>query len=62
MFKNIKEGKSTVELQETITQLQTYTKESIPVLGSALVPVEHNGQSLTLPMIVTAGNGTPLLG
>ena len=61
-FKDIRDGKSTVELQETSTQLQTYTKEAIPVLGSAQVPVEHNGQSLTLPLIVTAGNGTPLLG
>ena len=61
-FESIKDGKSTVELQETSTRLQTYTKELIPVLGSALVPVEHNGQSLTLPLIVSAGNGTPLLG
>ena len=41
--------------------MQTYTKEAIPVVGSVLVPVEHNGQSLTLPLIVTTGNGTPLL-
>ena len=54
-FKDIRDGKSTVELQETSTQMQTYTKEAIPVLGSAQVPVEHNGQSLTLPLIVTAG-------
>ena len=26
------------------------------------MPVEHNGQSLTLPLIVTSGEGTPLLG
>ena len=61
-FNNIREGKSTVELQETSTQLQTYMKEAIPVRGSVLVPVEHNGQSLTLPLIVTSGEGTPLLG
>ena len=61
-FKKITEGRLTVQLQETSTQLQTYTKESITVLGSALVPVEHNGESLTLPLIVTAGNGPPLLG
>ena len=62
MFNIIKEGKSTVELEKTSTRLQTYTKEAIPVVGSVLVPVEHNGQSLTLPLIVTTGNGTPLLG
>ena len=61
-FKDIRDGKLTVELQETSTQLQTYTKEAIPVPGSAQVPVEHNGHSLTLSLIVTAGNGTPLLG
>ena len=61
-FNNIREGKSTVELQKASTQLQTYTREEISVLGSVMVPVEHNGQSLTLPLIVTAGNGTPLLG
>ena len=61
-FNNIREGKSTVELQETSTQLQTYMKEAIPVRGSVLVPVEHNGQSLTLPLIVTSGEGTPRLG
>ena len=56
-FNNIREGKSTVELQKASTQLQTYTREEISVLGSVMVPVEHNGQSLTLPLIVTAGNG-----
>ena len=61
-FNIIKEGKLTVELEKTSTRLQTYTKEAIPVVGSVLVPVEHNGQSLTLPLIVTTGNGTPLLG
>ena len=58
----IREGKLTVELQKASTQLQTYTREEISVLGSVMVPVEHNGQSLTLPLIVTAGNGTPFLG
>ena len=42
-------------------QLQTYTGETIPVCGSALVPIEHNGQMLTLPLIVVEGN-RPLLG
>ena len=58
-FKKITEGRLTVQLQETSTQLQMYT---ITVLGSALVPVEHNGESLTLLLIMTTGNGPPLLG
>ena len=35
-FYSIREGNSTVGLQKTLTQLQTYTKEAIPVLGSAI--------------------------
>ena len=61
-FKTIQEGDSSVELQRTTVRLRTYTGETIPVQGSALVPVQHNGQSLTLPLIVTTGEGTPLLG
>ena len=61
-FETIRKGESTVELQKTSVRLQTYTGEAITVLGSALVPVEHNGQTLTLPLIVTAGNGPSLLG
>ena len=30
--------------------------------GSIMVPVEHNGQTATLPLIVTAGNGPNLFG
>ena len=36
-------------------QLHTYTGEHIPVHGTVCVPVEHNGQSVTLPLIVTRG-------
>ena len=54
-FKTIQEGDSSVELQRTTVRLRTYTGETIPVQGSALVPVQHNGQSLTLPLIVTTG-------
>ena len=48
-------------LQETPVQLQTCTGEAIPILGVTRVPVEHNDQLLTLPLIVTSGNGTPSL-
>ena len=61
-FKTIQEGDSSVELQRTTVRLRTYTGEAIPVQGSALVTVQHNGRSLTLPLIVTTGEGTPLLG
>lgn len=53
------EGQSTLELQKSTVWLRTYTGELITVGGSALIPVEHNGQRLAL---VTAGNGPPLLG
>ena len=47
------------------TQLQSvcrHIQEAIPVLGVAHVPVEHNGEHLTLPLIMTSGNGSPLIG
>ena len=62
IFETFRKGESILELQETPVRLQTYTGEAIPVLGVTRVPVEHNDQLLTLPLIVTSGNGTPLLG
>ena len=62
IFETFRKGGSILELQETPVRLQTYTGEAIPVLGVTRVPVEHNDQLLTLPLIVTSGNGTPLLG
>ena len=50
------------ELQKPNITLQTYTGESIEMVGSAKVQVEHNGQMLVLPLIVTKGNGPNLLG
>ena len=58
-FETIQKGDEILELQKTSVLLQTYTGEAITVLGSTLIPVEHNGQ---MPLIVTAGNGPPLLG
>ena len=37
--------------------LHTYTREPIKVEGSTVVLVEHNGQSASLPLIVTLGKG-----
>ena len=51
-----------VRNQDTKVKLQTYTGESIKVCGSTLVSVEHNGQTATLLLIVTAGSGPTLLG
>ena len=52
----ILEGVSTLELQDTAVKLQIYTEEAITLSCSVMVPVEHNGQSTTLPLIVTEGN------
>ena len=62
IFKAIQRGVKPLELQKSSVQLRTYTGDEIPVRGSVLVPVEHHGQDLTLPLIVTEGNGPPLVG
>ena len=46
----------------TNAKLFTYTGESIPVAGATEVQVKHNGQVVTLPLIVTRGRGPCLLG
>ena len=61
-FQAIQRGDQPLQLQKTSVQLRTYTGEAIPVSGSVRVPVEHSGQSLTLPLIVTEGRGPSLLG
>ena len=61
-LKTIQKGETTLELQQTSVRLQTYTGETITVLGSVVIPVEHNGQTRTLPLIVTEGSGPSLLG
>ena len=42
--------------------LQTYTGEPIDVCGATQVQVKHNEQTLTLPLLVTKGDGPTLLG
>ena len=61
-FNKIQEGQSKLELKPVAVRLQTYTGEPIPVLGSTLAVVEHGGQTASLPLIVTRGNGPTLLG
>ena len=59
---SIREGVTSLELQPTPTRLQAYTGEPIQVKGSTVVKVEHYGQDLELPLIVSAGHGPALLG
>ena len=61
-FEFIRDGLTTLEIQQSSVRLRTYTGEAIDILGLVLVPVEHNGQTANLPLIVTAGDGPPLLG
>jgi hypothetical protein len=49
-------------LNQSHAKLFTYTREQIPVVGTADVRAEHNGQVVTLPIIVTGGTGPTLLG
>ena len=48
-------------LQQSSVKLLTYTGESIKMKGATDVMVEHNGQQMTLPLIVMEGQGPPLL-
>ena len=56
-LKTIQKGETTLELQQISVRLLTYTGETIPVLGSVVVPVEPNGQTRILFLIVTEGSG-----
>ena len=62
IFKAIQQGEQPLELQKSSIRLRTYTGGEIPVRGSVLVEVEHNGQNQTLPLIVTEGDGPSLIG
>ena len=60
-FNAIRKGEKPMEIQKSSVRLQSYTWGRIPVLGSVLVPVQHNSQTLTLPLMVTDGSGPSLL-
>uniref|UniRef100_A0A1X7VSI5 CCHC-type domain-containing protein n=1 Tax=Amphimedon queenslandica TaxID=400682 RepID=A0A1X7VSI5_AMPQE len=49
-------------LQQSSVRLHTYTGEGIKVIGAIDVTVVHNGQQMTLPLIVMKGKGPPRLG
>ena len=61
-FELIREGEPHLELEEPTVRLQTYTGESIKVCGSTIVKVMHNGQTHSLPLVITEGSGPTLLG
>jgi hypothetical protein len=61
-FELIREGESHLELEEPTVRLQTYTGESIKVCRSTVVKVMHNGQTQSLPLVITEGSGPTLLG
>ena len=61
-FDLIKDGESTLELEEPSVRLQTYTGEPIKVCGSTVVEVVHNDQRQSLRLMVTEGSGPTLLG
>ena len=49
-------------LLPTQARLRTYTGEPMPVLGLITVPVHHNNQQKTLPLLVVKGGRPSLLG
>ena len=58
-FNAIREEESTLELTEPAVQLHSYSGAPIKVCGTTQV---HHEQTLTLPLVVTEGNGPTLLG
>ncbi len=50
------------KLQPANLKLQTYSKQSLVVLGLVHVKVEYNGQIAQLPLVVVQGDGPSLFG
>lgn len=49
-------------LKPSSVQLQTYSKEPLPVLGQIKVRAEYAGQEAKLPLLIVKGDGPPLMG
>ena len=49
-------------LQPNSAKLNTYTGETIPVLGELIVQVEYHSQKATLPLLVVQEDGPSLIG
>ena len=50
------------DLRPSKVRLQTYSKQSIPVVGCCSVNVEYNGQSAEMPLLIVEGSGPSLMG
>lgn len=61
LFKKLKVATS-VQLEEADTQLLTWTKEGLHVIGKAIVPVKFKEQDFKLPLLVVRNDGSTLLG
>lgn len=53
---------SAMKLRQSEAKLKGYSGHSIKVLGETDVNVCHNGQQVTLPLVVVKGAGPSLLG
>ena len=51
-----------ISVQQCAKQLQTYTGESVPVVGECDVNVRYKKKDVQLPLVVVEGAGPPLLG
>ena len=49
-------------LQPSPPTLRNYIGETISALGEMLVKTEHNGQNITMPLLVVQGDGPSLIG
>ena len=49
-------------LQPSQVRLQSYLRETIPVVGCFCVNVDYNGQTCELPLVIVAGSGPTVLG
>ena len=50
------------DLRPSKVRLQTYSKQSIPVVGCCSVNAEYNGQSAEMPLLIVEGSGPSLMG
>ena len=51
-----------ISVQQCAKQLQTYTGESVTVVGECDVNVRYKKKDVQLPLVVVEGAGPPLLG
>lgn len=61
LFRKLKVATS-VQLEEADTQLLTWTKEGLHVIGKGIVPVKFKEQDFKLPLLVVRNEGSTLLG